>query len=118
MSDLMINTNYERIKVSFINQLIWSLRKQDEFEEINLVYTEEKQQLKELEERFATLEKEYTAIMEERRVARDKRERAQRELAILVKSATTIQAFWRSYKVRKALKAKSKKKGGKKKSAN
>lgn len=92
--------------------------RQDEFEEINLVYTEEKQQLKELEERFATLEKEYTGIMEERRVARDKRERAQRELAILVKSATTIQAFWRSYKVRKALKAKSKKKGGKKKSAS
>ena len=67
----------------------------------------------ELEERFATLEKEYLAIMEERRVARDKRERAQRELALLVKSATTIQAFWRSYKVRKALKAKNKKKGGK-----
>ncbi|RUS72393.1 hypothetical protein EGW08_019853, partial [Elysia chlorotica] len=91
--------------------------RQDEYEEIDLVYSEEKKQLEELEERFATLEKEYTAIMEERRVARDKRERAQRELAILVKSATTIQAFWRSYKVRKALKAKNKKKGGKKKSA-
>ena len=89
---------------------------QDEYEEIDLVYTEEKKQLFELEERFATLEKEYLAIMEERRVARDKRERAQRELAMLVKSATTIQAFWRSYKVRKALKAKNKKKkGGKKK---
>jgi len=89
--------------------------RQDEYEEIDLVYTEEKKQLFELEERFATLEKEYIAIMEERRVARDKRERAQRELAMLVKSATTIQAFWRSYKVRKALKAKNKKKGGKKK---
>ncbi|XP_012934688.1 dynein regulatory complex protein 10 [Aplysia californica] len=87
--------------------------RQDEYEEIDLVYTEEKKQLFELEERFATLEKEYTAIMEERRVARDKRERAQRELALLVKSATTIQAFWRSYKVRKALKSKNKKKGGK-----
>jgi len=87
--------------------------RQDEYEEIDLVYTEEKKQLFELEERFATLEKEYLAIMEERRVARDKRERAQRELALLVKSATTIQAFWRSYKVRKALKAKNKKKGGK-----
>lgn len=90
--------------------------RQDEYEEIDLVYTEEKKQLFELEERFATLEKEYVAIMEERRIARDKRERAQRELALLVKSATTIQAFWRSYKVRKALKSKSKKKGGKKKS--
>lgn len=65
----------------------------------------------ELEERFATLEKEYMAIMEERRLSRDKRDRDQRELALLVKSATMIQAFWRSYKVRKALKAKNKKKG-------
>ncbi|XP_059149687.1 dynein regulatory complex protein 10-like [Physella acuta] len=92
--------------------------RQDEYEEIDAVYTEEKKQLLELEERFATLEKEYLSIMEERRVARSKLERAQRELEMMVKAATTIQAFWRSYKVRKALKAKAKKggrKGGKKK---
>ncbi|CAL1527898.1 unnamed protein product [Lymnaea stagnalis] len=88
--------------------------RQDEYEEIDTVYTEEKKQLLELEERFATLEKEYLSIMEERRVARSKLEKAQRELEMLVKAATTIQAFWRSYKVRKALKAKSKKKGGRK----
>lgn len=82
------------------------------------MYAGEKKQLLELEERFATLEKEYLSIMEERRVARSKLERAQRELELVVKAATTIQAFWRSYKVRKALKAKAKKggkKGGKKK---
>ena len=42
-------------------------------------------------------------------------EAAERELAMAVGAATCIQAFWRSYKVRKALKSKKKKKGGKKK---
>ena len=53
-------------------------------------------------------------IMEERRVARERREAAQREMLMSIKAATTVQAFWRSFKVRKALKSK-KKKGGKKK---
>ena len=53
--------------------------------------------------------------MEERRVAREKREAAERELQMSIKAATTIQAFWRSFKVRKALKTKKKKGGGKKK---
>lgn len=88
--------------------------RQDEFEEIDAVYTEEKKQLHELEERFKTLEAEYQQIMEERRLARERREAAERELALMVKASTTIQAFWRSFKVRKALKAR-KKKGGKKK---
>ena len=88
---------------------------QDEFEEIDAVYTEEKKQLNELEERFKTLEEEYTQIMEERRIAREKREAAEREMAMTVGAATTIQAFWRSFKVRKALKSKKKKgKKGKK----
>lgn len=88
--------------------------RQDEYEEIDAVYTEEKKQLHELEERFKTLETEYQQIMEERRQARERREAAERELAMMVKASTTIQAFWRSFKVRKALKAR-KKKGGKKK---
>lgn len=88
--------------------------RQDEFEEIDAVYTEEKKQLNELEERFKTLEAEYNQIQEERRIARERREAAERELQISVMAATTIQAFWRSFKVRKALKGKKKKKGGKK----
>ncbi|KAH3882895.1 dynein regulatory complex protein 10-like [Dreissena polymorpha] len=88
--------------------------RQDEYEEIDEVYTQEKTQLHELEERFKTLESEYQTIMEERRLARERREAAERELALMVKASTTIQAFWRSFKVRKALKAR-KKKGGKKK---
>lgn len=89
--------------------------RQDEYEEIDAVYTEEKKQLNELEERFKTLEAEYNQIQEERRVARERREAAERELQMSVKAATCIQAFWRSYKVRKALKSKKKKKGGGKK---
>ena len=64
---------------------------QDEYEEIDTVYTEEKRQLNELEERFKTLQTEYDQIMEERRVAREKREAAERELQMCVGAATTIQ---------------------------
>ena len=64
---------------------------QDEYEEIDAVYTEEKKQLNELEERFKTLQTEYDQIMEERRVAREKREAAERELQMCVGAATTIQ---------------------------
>ena len=78
------------------------------------MYTKEKKELNELEERFKTLETEYKQIMEERRIARERREAAERELQMCIKAATTIQAFWRSFKVRKALKSKKKKKGGKK----
>lgn len=151
--------------------------KQDEYEEIDGVYTEEKKQLNELEERFKTLEvettkihislanffekpilspivpkynnamlqcwpcrlwcrwlylslamssiiygiqyeilthissfqTEYKTITEARNKAKEERETAERELALMIKAATTIQAVWRSYKVRKALKSKNKK---------
>lgn len=53
--------------------------------------------------------------MEEHRIAREKREASERELTNMVKAATTIQAFWRSFKVRKALKTRKKKGGGGKK---
>eukprot|EP00794_Sanderia_malayensis_P009300 gene9300-10281_t len=83
--------------------------RQDEFDELDSIYTEEKRQLKILEERFETLEGEYKTIMEERRIAREKREAAERELKAMIKAATFIQAFWRAFKMRKALKNKKKK---------
>ena len=52
-------------------------------------------------------------IMEERRIARERREAAEQELRSAVKAATVLQSFWRAYKMRKALKAKKKKKGKK-----
>ncbi|XP_077995600.1 dynein regulatory complex protein 10-like [Glandiceps talaboti] len=95
--------------------------RQDEYEEVDAVYTEEKAQLNELEERFKTLEEEYKEIVEERRIATEKKEREERELQMMIKAATVIQSFWRSYKCRKQLKGKKKKgkkgkgKSGKKK---
>jgi len=91
--------------------------RQTEYEQIDFVYTAEKRQLSELEERFKTLSAEYDAIQDARRVAREAREAAERELQMCVRAATAIQAFWRSYKVRKAIKSK-KKKGAPKKPKN
>ncbi|KAL8599979.1 hypothetical protein ACOMHN_038978 [Nucella lapillus] len=88
--------------------------RQDEFEEIDAIYTEEKKQLRELEERFKILEKEYLGILATRLLTREKREKEERIMAMRVKAAATIQAVWRSFKVRKALKHR-KKKGPKKK---
>jgi len=91
----------------------------DEYEDIDAVYSEEKKQLNELEERFHVLETEYQRIMDERRRAREVREAAERHLQTLIRASLTIQAFWRSYKVRKLIKAKKRrgalqKKAGKK----
>ena len=71
----------------------------DEFEMIDQVYTEEKKQLCELEERFKTLETEYISIQEERTIERNKRELEDQKMKTKQKAVTTIQAFWRSYKV-------------------
>uniref|UniRef100_H2YX44 Dynein regulatory complex protein 10 n=1 Tax=Ciona savignyi TaxID=51511 RepID=H2YX44_CIOSA len=87
--------------------------KQDEYEQIDAVYTQEKKQLSELEEKFSVLQEEYDKIMEERRIAREIKEAKELELALMMKAAITIQAFFRAYKVRKALKSKAKKGGGK-----
>jgi len=88
---------------------------QNEYEEIDAVYTEEKKQLNELEERFHVLETEYNRIMDERRRTREAREAAERHLQTLIRAALTIQAFWRSFKVRKAIKAKKRRGAGQKK---
>lgn len=87
--------------------------KQNEFEDADAIYTEEKAQLNELEERFATLESEYLIVVEERKTARAIREHRLRELA-RNDAATKFQRLWKEYRRRKALKAK-KKKGTKKK---
>ncbi|XP_032242724.2 dynein regulatory complex protein 10 [Nematostella vectensis] len=89
--------------------------RQDEFDALDVVYTEEKKQLQELEERFKTLEAEYVQIVEERRIAKEKAEAAERELNLKIRAARLIQAMWRAHKARKALQKKKKKgKKGKK----
>ena len=89
--------------------------RQEEMEEVQKVYDTQKSQLEELEERFKTLEEEYNQVMENRRIAKEKREQAELQLRAMVKAATMLQALWRSFKCRKMLKQKQKKgKKGKK----
>lgn len=88
--------------------------KQNEIEEIQTQYTQELKQLAELEQKFGELEIEYNAIMEEKRIQREKREIAEKELQKMIKAALLLQSFWRAFKVRKALKAKAAKGSAKK----
>lgn len=84
---------------------------QEEIEEIDVVYVVEKEQLAELREKYALLDQEYSQIKEERRVKQEQKEKAEKELAILVRAATLIQALWKGYLVRSLLRSKRKKKG-------
>ncbi|XP_063171635.1 dynein regulatory complex protein 10 [Candoia aspera] len=87
------------------------IEKQEEIEEIEEVYVVEKQQLAELREKYTRLDEEYSQIVEERRIKQEHREKADKELAILARAATLIQALWKGYLVRSLLRSKRKKKG-------
>ncbi|CAI9598575.1 unnamed protein product [Staurois parvus] len=84
--------------------------KQTELEEIESVYEEEKVQLAELKENLSVFEVEYVQIMEERHQAQLKKEAEEKDLANRNHAATIIQAHWKGYQVRKAMKSKKKKK--------
>lgn len=82
------------------------------------MYEADKEQLARLEERFSILEKQYDAIIEERRVAEEERARKMEEERKQNKAAAVIQAVWRGYLFRKLMRGKAKKstkkgKGGK-----
>ncbi|KAJ3379967.1 hypothetical protein HDU92_006287 [Lobulomyces angularis] len=93
--------------------------KQTELEDITALFTERKKELDELQLQYNILHVEYEKIIEERKIADEKRKI---EEAILKKQSAAcviIQSTWRGYKVRKDLKKKNKpaaavKKGGKK----
>ncbi|KAG8455669.1 hypothetical protein GDO86_001746 [Hymenochirus boettgeri] len=85
--------------------------KQAELEKLEAEYTVEKAQLTEVQEKLNVLEVEYVQIMEERRLAKLRREEEERELANKNRAATVIQAHWKGYLVRQAMKSKKKKKG-------
>ncbi|XP_068616885.1 dynein regulatory complex protein 10 [Brachionichthys hirsutus] len=74
-------------------------------------YKKEEEELRELQERFSVLEMECSQIQEKRRLAEEKRKQEMRELEVKTKAALLIQAWWRGYCARKALKKKGKGKG-------
>lgn len=78
------------------------------------MHEQDKTELKELEELFAVMDLEYSQIMEERREAQEKREQQEKEREMQSQAATIIQAHWRGFCVRKAMKASAKPKKGKK----
>ncbi|KAL7834240.1 hypothetical protein SRHO_G00284870 [Serrasalmus rhombeus] len=88
--------------------------KQTELEEMTVIYEEEKAELRELQEHYAVLELEYSQVMEERRIAQEKKEEEEREREVKSHAVVIIQAFWRGHCVRKVMKAKVKSKKAKK----
>ncbi|XP_020833751.1 dynein regulatory complex protein 10 [Phascolarctos cinereus] len=84
--------------------------KQTEYEELDEIYTEEKAQLAELKEKHAVLVQEFVQIRDERLINSKKQLEAEKEMALMMRAATLIQAFWRGYLVRSLLKSKRKKK--------
>lgn len=57
------------------------------------------------------LDQEFSQIQEERKVKQAQKEKAEKELAILVRAATLIQALWKGFLVRSLLRTRKKKKG-------
>ncbi|XP_027719385.1 dynein regulatory complex protein 10 [Vombatus ursinus] len=86
--------------------------KQTEYEELDEIYTEEKAQLAELKEKYAVLVQEFVQIRDERVISSKKKLEAEKEMALMMRAASLIQAFWRGYLVRSLLKSKWKKKKG------
>ncbi|XP_062844813.1 dynein regulatory complex protein 10 [Trichomycterus rosablanca] len=87
--------------------------KQVELEKLMQMYEEERAELKDLQELHVVLEPEYAQIMEERRRAQERRVEEEKELQTKSRAAIIIQAVWRGWSVRKAMKNKSKSKSKK-----
>lgn len=91
-------------KISAYDQEMFALK--EEFNVLDEEYTREKEELNELEERFQTLEEEYLQIMEGRRLEEERKRREEEQRKALEQAVCTIQAYWRSYKTRKMVRAK------------
>ncbi|XP_004635997.2 IQ domain-containing protein D isoform X2 [Octodon degus] len=85
--------------------------KQEEFEDLQVMHREEKQQLEELKQRHQVLAEEFSQIQAERAISSKKRLEAEREMLRMVRAATLIQAVWKGYLVRSMLRSKKKKRG-------
>ncbi|XP_043846166.1 dynein regulatory complex protein 10 isoform X2 [Dromiciops gliroides] len=107
---LMLKTQYHNLTME--NRDSEQALRKAEYEELDEIYTEEKAQLAELREKHAVLIQEFVQIREERLINSKKKLEAEKEMALMVRSATLIQAFWKGYLVRSLLKSKRKKKKG------
>ncbi|KAM6931389.1 dynein regulatory complex protein 10 [Xenentodon cancila] len=79
-----------------------------------IAYEKEVEELRKLQEPFSALEVEFNQIQEKRRLAEEKRMQEMKDLELKTKAAITVQAWWRGYSTRKALKNKGKSKKTKK----
>lgn len=78
-------------------------------------YDQEVEEVERLEMLYSELDVEYRNILENRRLAEEKKEKEAKQLMLMTEAALLIQACWRGYGVRKALKEREKKgKKGKK----
>uniref|UniRef100_A0A3B3TPI0 Dynein regulatory complex protein 10 n=1 Tax=Poecilia latipinna TaxID=48699 RepID=A0A3B3TPI0_9TELE len=94
---------------------IFSHFPQTKLERMEENYAKELEEVRKLQEPYNTLEEKYNEIQEKRRLAEEKRQEELRKLQQKIKAVVIIQACWRGYIVRKALKSKTKKgKKGKK----
>lgn len=73
------------------------------------MYEADKKELAKLQAHFEVLEKQYDAIMEERRLSEEEKARKLEEERQQNKAAAVIQAVWRGYQFRKLMRGKSKK---------
>ena len=73
------------------------------------MYDADKKELAKLQAHFEVLEKQYDAIMEERRLAEEEKARKEEEERKQTKAAAAIQAVWRRYQFQKIMRGKSKK---------
>ncbi|KAM6165170.1 dynein regulatory complex protein 10 [Erethizon dorsatum] len=89
--------------------------KQEEFEDLQLIHKEEKQQLEELKQRHQVLVEEFSQIQAEREISSKKRMEAEREMLRMMRAATLIQAVWKGYLVRSMLRSKKRGKRKRKK---
>ncbi|XP_049329030.1 dynein regulatory complex protein 10-like [Astyanax mexicanus] len=91
-------------------------QKQTELEETTQLYEMEMAELSDLQKYHAVREVEYLQVVERRRIEKELREKEERERGLRIRAAAVIlQSFWKGWRVRKAMKEKSKKSTEKKK---
>ena len=89
---------------------------QKQIDELSELNRRDLDDLKELQHHFDKVNKEYTEIMEERRLIAEEKRRLEQEEREKIEATIQIQAMWRGFHARQELEAKKKgkgKKGGK-----